>query len=179
MRYDEDSEKDKWSEFVDDLWSHEKLEHMREMTATVDYALVYDPVKGAYGFDDETEDYEDEESVPIEGAIIEEKESPQLNQLQNVNEEAPLPPPPASTSNSDLSAAAEKITPEDISDYLRSLKLDEYIDEFLENDIDGNLMYDVDDDTLESVGVTTKKDRIKIKGRFKQWLRKRAAEIKQ
>ena len=174
MRYDEDSEKDKWSEFVDDLWSHEKLEHMREMTATVDYALVYDPVKGAYGFDDEIEDYEDEESVPIGGAILEERESPQLNQLQNVNEEAP----PASTSDSDLSAAAEKITPEDISDYLRSLKLDEYIEEFFKNDIDGNLMYDIDDDILESVGVKTKKDRIKIKGRFKQWLRKRAAEIK-
>ena len=177
MRYDEDSEKDKWSEFVDDLWSHEKLEHMREMTATVDYALVYDPVKGVYGFDDETKDYEDEESVPIGGAIIEEIESPQLNQRRNVNEEAP-PPPPASTSDSDLSAAAEKITPKNISDYLRSLKLDEYIDEFLENEIDGTALYDIDDDTLESMGVETKKNRIKIKTRFKQWLRKNTAEIK-
>ena len=107
-----------------------------------------------YGFDDETEDYEGEKSV-----------------------KAPLPLP-APTNDSDLSAAAEKITPEDISDYLRSLKLDEYIEEFLENNVDGNLMYDIDDDTLESVGVKTKKERIKIKCRFKQWLRRRAAEIK-
>ena len=68
---------------------------MREMTAQVNYALVYDPVKGVYRFDDETEDYEDEESIPIGGAIIEKQDSPQLNQLHNVNEKAP-PPSPAS-----------------------------------------------------------------------------------
>ena len=151
---------------------------MREMTAQVNYALIYDPVKGVYGFDDETEDIEDEKSVPIGGAIIEERDSPQLNQLQNVNEEAPPPPPPAPTSDSDLSAAADKITPEDISDYLRSLKLDQYVEEFLENEIDGTALYDIDNDTLESMGVDTKKDRIKIKTRFKRWLRERAAEIK-
>ena len=104
---------------------------------------------------------------------MEERDSPQLNQLQNVNKEAP-PPPPAPTSDSDL----EKITPEDISEYLRSLKLDQYVDEFLENEIDGTALYDIDDDTLvESMGVDTKKDRIKIKTRFKHWLRKKAAEI--
>ena len=147
---------------------------MREMTAQVNYALVYDPVKGVYGFDDNTEDDENEESVPIGGAIMEERDSPQLNQLHNVNEEAPPPPPPAPTSDSDL----EKITAEDISDYLRSLKLDQYVEEFLENEIDGTALYDIDDDTLESMGVDTKKDRIKIKTRFKHWLRKKAAEIK-
>ena len=74
----------------------------------------------------------------------------------------------------DLSKAAKKLTSEDIADYLRYLKLDEYIEMFMDNEVDGDMMFDIDYDTLETVlGVDTKKDRLKIKTKFKQWLREK------
>ena len=80
----------------------------------------------------------------------------------------------------DLSEVASELTSEDIADYLRFLKLDEYIEKFMENDVDGDMMFDgIDDDTLETVlGVDTAKDRLKIKTKFKQWLRKKVAPKK-
>ena len=80
----------------------------------------------------------------------------------------------------ELSEAANELTSEDIADYLRFLKLDEYIEKFMENDVDGDMMFDgIDDDTLETVlGVDTAKDRLKIKTKFKQWLRKKVAQKK-
>ena len=71
----------------------------------------------------------------------------------------------------DLSAIAKKLGPKDISNYLRFLKLDRYIEEFEECDINGSIMYDIDDETLKELRVDTKKDRIKIKKTLKQWLR--------
>ena len=70
-----------------------------------------------------------------------------------------------------MSAIAKKLGPADISNYLRSLKLDRYIETFEECEIDGSIMYDIDDETLKSLGVDTMKDKIKIKNKFKQWLR--------
>ena len=169
-RLDEGSHKNKWSEYVEDLWSQEKLEHLREVATVVDYTQVYDPVKGAYGFDEEIiaeEDImtEENDSMP-EGS----QDSPNIGQPETIIEEAP---PAAQTGDHDLSAAAEKVTSADISDYLRSLKLDQYIEEFMEMDIDGIALFDIDDETLQTLGVDTKKDRLKIKTRFKQWLRKK------
>ena len=45
----------------------------------------------------------------------------------------------------------------------------------MENDLDGDMMFDgIDDDTLETVlGVDTDKNRLKIKTKFKQWLQKK------
>ena len=79
-----------------------------------------------------------------------------------------------------MSEAASELTSEDIADYLHFLKLDEYIEKFMENDVDGDMMFDgIDDDTLETVlGVDTAKDRLKIKKKFKQWLRKKVASKK-
>ena len=79
-----------------------------------------------------------------------------------------------------MSEAASELTSEDIADYLRFLKLDEYIEKFMDNDVDGDMMFDgIDDDTLETVlGVDTAKDRLKIKTKFKQWLRKKVAPKK-
>ncbi|XP_019860430.1 PREDICTED: uncharacterized protein LOC109588753 [Amphimedon queenslandica] len=170
-RLDEGSHKNKWSEYIEDLWSEEKLEHLREMATEIDYTQVYDPVKGAYGFDDE-------EIIAEENIITEEDESmpevsqdfPNLSRPETIIEEAP---PAAQTSDHDLSAAAEKVTSTEISNYLRSLKLDQYIEEFMEMEIDGIALFDIDDETLETLGVDTKKDRLKIKTRFKQWLRKK------
>ena len=69
---------------------------------------------------------------------------------------------------------ASELTSEDIADYLRDLKLDDYIENFKEIDVDGDMMFDIDYETLETVlGVDTKKDRAKIKTKFKQWLWKK------
>ena len=176
-RHDEDSETDKWSDYVDDLWSHEKLEHLQEMATTVDYTQVYDPVKCAYGFDNETEDYKDEESMGRYDTTTEHKESPQLSQPQTITETPPLNSlaPPGTISDTDLSVAAGSITSKDISGYLFFLKLDHHVGHFLENEIDGNAMYDIDDETLKLLGVGILKDRIKIRTQFKQWLRKKVA----
>lgn len=79
----------------------------------------------------------------------------------------------------DLSEAASDLTSEDIADYLRFLKLDEYIKKFEEIDVDGITMLEIDNDTLETdLGVDTAKDRVKIKTKFKWWLRKRMAQKK-
>lgn len=170
-RLDEGSHKNKWSEYVEDLWSEEKLEHLREMATEIDYTQVYDPVKGAYGFDDE-EIIAEESIMTEEGDSMPEvsQDSPNLSRPETIIEEAP---PVAQTGDLDLSAAAEKVTFTDVSDYLRFLKLDQYIEEFMEMEIDGVALFDIDDETLETLGVDTKKDRLKIKTRFKQWLRKK------
>ena len=65
---------------------------------------------------------------------------------------------------------------EDITEYLCYLKLDEYIDMFREIGVNGNMMFDIDYETLEELGVDTIKDRVNIKTNFKQWLRKKVAE---
>ena len=55
------------------------------------------------------------------------------------------------------------------------MKLNEYIEMFLDNEVDGDMMFDIDYDTLETVlGVDTKKDRLKIKTKFKQWLQEKS-----
>ena len=71
-----------------------------------------------------------------------------------------------------LSQAADNLTQEGVADYLRYLKLDQYVEKFLENEIDGNMMFDMTSDMLEELGVDTNAHRMKIKGSFKQWLRK-------
>ena len=76
----------------------------------------------------------------------------------------------------DLSKAANNLTIEEIEEYLRYLKLDEYVEMFREIGVDGNMMFDIDYETLKELGVDTIKDRIKIKTNFKQWLRKKVAE---
>ena len=76
-----------------------------------------------------------------------------------------------------MSEAASDLTSEDIADYLRFLKLDEYIKKFQEIDVDGITMLEIDNETLETdLGVDTAKDRVKIKTKFKWWLRKKMAQ---
>ena len=54
--------------------------------------------------------------------------------------------------------------------------MEEYIEMFREIGVDGNMMFDIDNETLKELGVDTIKDRIKIKTNFKQWLRKKMAK---
>ena len=70
-----------------------------------------------------------------------------------------------------------QLTPNDVADYLRSLKLDQYVETFLENDVDGEMMNEIiNESTLEALDVQ-KKDRLKIKFKFKSWAEKRVANI--
>ena len=73
-----------------------------------------------------------------------------------------------------------QLTPNDVADYLRSLKLDQYVETFLENDVDGEMMNEITNEssnnTLEALDVQ-KKDWLKIKLKFKSWAEKRVANI--
>ena len=73
-----------------------------------------------------------------------------------------------------------QLTPNDVADFLQSLKLDQYVETFLENDVDGEMMNEIinesNNDTLEVLDVQ-KKDRLKIKLKFKPWAEKRVANI--
>lgn len=142
----------------------------RPITASM-YNEVYDPVKDAYGF--ELDSDEDELSDICNEESVTRVESHEKDELPPPVQ--PIQPEPVFATD-DLSAIASKLNPEDISDYLRYLKLDQYVEEFLNNEVDGDTMYDINDDILESMSVDTKKDRIKIKSKFKQWLRKKIAE---
>ena len=55
----DDTEKERWSEVVDDLWEN-KLPHLRD--EIYNGAFVYDPQTGRYGFQ-EGSDYDSEEDV--------------------------------------------------------------------------------------------------------------------
>ena len=71
-----------------------------------------------------------------------------------------------------LSQIAGTLTQDDVADYLRCLKLDQYVETFLENKIDGDMMFDITSEILEELGVDINAHRIMIKCKFKQWLRK-------
>ena len=179
-KQDDDSTSNRWSEYVDDLWSQDNLEHLRELAdEPIDYSQVYDPVKDAYGFELEFTD-DEEESICAKG-VEHSKPAP-------VDKEEPSPPPPPpppvttaipiTSEDIDLRAIAEKVTPEDMSEYLQSLNLQKYIENFLDFEIDGIAMLDMNDEILKSIGVDTRKDQVKMKMKYKNWLIKRAAEIK-
>lgn len=75
----------------------------------------------------------------------------------------------------DLNEYACKLSVEDVADYLRELKLDQYVEVFMENEVDGGVLYDMDASMLEEfLGVVIKSDRFKIMSRYKQWLRKKS-----
>ena len=72
----------------------------------------------------------------------------------------------------DLSEYASKLSKEDIADYLHNIKLSQYVETFMENEVDGGMLYDMDATMLEEfLGVEIKVDRFKIMAKYKQWLR--------
>jgi hypothetical protein len=78
-----------------------------------------------------------------------------------------------------LSNLAAELTPEDIIDYLKSLKLiGNYTEEFLKLEVDGiTMFYSIEEDSLESLGVDIKRDRLKIKVQFERWLKSKKKAI--
>jgi hypothetical protein len=152
-----------WHPHVDDLWSEDKLEHLSD-AITTSFDIVYNPVTGLYGFDQDEALGDSDSEVSVEEDVSKE-------QTTVIDSGKPLEIQ-AESQKDDLSSKASELIPDDICDYLRSLKLDgDYTDKFIENEVDGDMMFDMDDETLKSYGVSTVKDRGKIKSKFKQWLR--------
>ena len=54
--------------------------------------------------------------------------------------------------------------------------MSKYEEVFFENDVDGDTLFDADLELLYELGVDLKKDRIKIKSKFKQWLRENSSK---
>lgn len=156
---------------MSDLWAKDKLLHLRDVARPHDemYKEVFDPVKDAYGFDvDPDGDAYTQSDIQQEESVVHESREmgtsiPLATQLED---------PPTN------SGIASQLNATNISDYLRSLKLDQYIEEFFENDIDGDVMLTIDKETLEMLGVTTKMHQIKIKTKFRQWLANRPSQTK-
>jgi hypothetical protein len=129
------------------------------------FDIVFNPITGLYGFDNEV--YEEEDSDELAEDIS----------ISVPNANVPLVTQPSSI-NDELSNLAAELTPEDIIDYLKSLKLiGNYTEEFLNLEVDGVTMFDIEEDFLESLGVDTKIDRVKIKTRFKHWLKSKKKAI--
>ena len=173
-------EMSKWYLNVEDLWFENKLRHLREVSTPLTHDQVLNPITEKYGFQIDNETVLENGSVEMNFHKDTPLEPQEVQQQDQTNQ------PPVSaegnnvfTENSliklilldDLSTIAKKLGPTDISNYLRSLKLDRYIEAFEECEVDGSILYDIDDETLKSLGVDTMKDKIKIKNKFKQWLR--------
>ena len=67
---------------------------------------------------------------------------------------------------------ASTLTKEDIRRYLQVIKLDEYIELFLENDIDGQLLFDLTEVELKDIGIINAFHRKKIITKFRPYLMK-------
>ena len=71
-----EGEESKWFEFVHDLWSEDKLQHLRDVSAPQPLEDIFDPTTGLYGFqileEDAPANNEDIED------LAEEKEEEQL-----------------------------------------------------------------------------------------------------
>ena len=80
----------------------------------------------------------------------------------------------------DLSEYASELTKEDIADYLHEKKLSQYVKTFMDNEVDGEMLYGAVDDVAnadtmlqEVLGVDVKRDRSRIITTYKPWLKKR------
>jgi hypothetical protein len=155
-----EDEDNKWDPYVHDLWSENKLKHLSDIAEGTTFDIVFNPITGLYGFDNEV--YEEEDSDELAEDIS----------ISVPNENVPLVTQHSSL-NDELSNLAAELTPEDIIDYLKSLKLiGNYTEEFLKLEVDGiTMFYSIEEDSLESLGVDIKRDRLKIKVQFERWLK--------
>ena len=68
---------------------------------------------------------------------------------------------------------ARKMTPKDVGDYLRSIKLDQYVKAFADDEVNGKMLLDVvedkDKEFLDSLGVKSKVHIRKIFSEFSDY----------
>ena len=61
-----------------------------------------------------------------------------------------------------------KMDLEDVSTWLKSMKFEQYVENFKENDVDGALLSQVDDEALLEIGVTSRLHRKRILGNIEK-----------
>ena len=67
-----EGEESKWFEYVRDLWSEHKLQHLRDVSAPQPLEDIFDPTTGLYGF--QVADHEASVEGESNGDITEEKQ---------------------------------------------------------------------------------------------------------
>lgn len=66
---------------------------------------------------------------------------------------------------------ASRLTVNDVTEFLKEIKLQELVGLFRDNDVDGELLIELSDDDLKGLGVKNGFHRRKIKTKFKTHLR--------
>ena len=70
-----------------------------------------------------------------------------------------------------LAEFADRLTKEDIRNFLKDIKLDNYTDLFMDNGVDGALLFSLEVSDLEDMGITNGFHRRKVLTKFTQHLR--------
>ncbi len=133
-----------WSEFVADLWNA-RLPHLKQETHTERGGeVICNPSTNRYGFEDQSKDFSDDEHF--------------IHGLENDEELAPK-----AISKEDLATKAKTYTPEDVGDFLASIKLDEYRHLFVEENVGGDVLLEAGDcEFLMELGVKSYLDCARI-----------------
>ena len=67
---------------------------------------------------------------------------------------------------------AGNLTAEGVGQFLKEIKLEKFVELFIENGIDGETLIAFDDKDLEDMGIEKKYERTKILKKFKNYLQK-------
>ena len=76
-----------------------------------------------------------------------------------------------------LAECAAKYTKEQVAEFLKTIGLAQYVDSFLENDVDGELMSEANDEDLDALGVQSQLHQIKIMVLFKRHVVGKSARL--
>ena len=72
---------------------------------------------------------------------------------------------------------ARALSTDDVCTYLKSLKLGQYVELFMNNDVDGTLMWEMTSEGLEALGVADPFHRCKIKAKFNDYLQQLSSSL--
>ena len=65
----------------------------------------------------------------------------------------------------------KKVGPEKVEEYLESIKMEKYVQSFLENKVDGEMMLILTTEDLKETLEVDPRDILKIQTKFKTWLK--------
>ena len=149
-----------WSELVADLWSV-RLSHLHEKTFG-DEEFVFGPTTGCYGFEDES-DYGSED-----GFMLDLKND--IFDREEVESEGIMLNPAVEYSFAKVVESGPQVThsqariysPEDVGDFLSSIRLDKYRKVFISNEVSGDILLEADSELLTELGVSSSLDCVRI-----------------
>ena len=73
-------------------------------------------------------------------------------------------------SQRDLSEVAKTLSVDDIAKFLRQIKLEKYVQMFVENDVDGKMLLTLNQEDLKFIGIVNTFHHKKIIGQFQSYL---------